>query len=89
MYLGRLARLSTGWRGQVWRNVDGRWKLLGMRPVTRGSGLLQFDVVGSRLTLSYNGQRLIDVHDNAITRPGSAGVRISGIANRLDDFLGA
>jgi hypothetical protein len=84
-----VARLPGGFYGQIFRNVNGHWKLLGMRPLARGTGLLQFDVVGNRLTLSFNGRGLLDVRDDAIARPGSVGARISGFANRIDDFQAA
>ena len=47
---------------------------------------MQFDVVGNSLALSFNGRLLAGIRDNAISRPGSVGARISGIGNRLDDF---
>jgi len=87
MYLGRLVRRPTGFVAQIWRNVGGVWQLLAARAAPRGGGLLQFDVVGSSLTLSLNGRTLLGVHDNAITRPGSVGVRITGAGNRVDNFV--
>jgi len=89
MYLGQLARLPSGYFAQIWSNVDGQWRLLGMRPAQRGSGLMQFNVVGNRLTLSLDGRLLVDLHDNAITRAGSVGVRTSGIGSRFYDFFAA
>jgi len=87
MYLARLVKRPTGFVAQIWRSVDGVWQLLAARAAPRGSGMLQFDVVGSSLTLSLNGRVLLAAHDNAITRPGSVGVRITGTGNRLDNFV--
>jgi len=87
MYLGRLAHRPAGFVAQIWRNIGGVWQLLAARAAPKGSGLLQFDVVGSSLTLSLNGQVLLGVRDNAITRPGSVGMRITGAGNRLDNFV--
>ena len=87
MYLGRLVKQPAGYVGQIWRNVGGVWRLLAARAVPRGSGLLQFDVVGNSLTLSFDGRKLISVRDNALSRPGTAGMRITGITNRVDNFL--
>jgi hypothetical protein len=86
MYLARLVKRPAGFVGQIWRNVDGVWQLLASRAAPRGGGLMQFDVVGNSLALSFNGRLLVGIYDNAISRPGSVGARISGIGNRLDDF---
>ena len=87
MYLGRLVKRPAGFAAEIWRNVGGVWQLLAARAAPRGGGLLGFDVVGSSLTLSFNGRTLLGVHDNAITRPGGVGVRITGPRNRLDAFV--
>jgi len=86
MYLARLVKRPAGFVGQIWRNVDGVWQLLASRAAPRGGGLMQFDVVGNSLALSFNGRLLVGIYDDAISRPGSVGARISGIGNRLDDF---
>lgn len=87
MYLGRLVKRPAGFAAEIWRNVGGVWRLLAARAAPRGGGLLGFDVVGSSLTLSFNGRTLLQVHDSAITRPGSVGVRITGAGNRFDTFV--
>jgi hypothetical protein len=87
MYLGRLVKRPAGFAAEIWRNVGGVWQLLAARAAPRGGGLLGFDVVGSSLTLSFNGRTLLQVRDTAITRPGSVGVRITGAGNRLDTFV--
>jgi len=87
-YLGRLVRRPAGVFAQIWVNSDhGTWRLLGMRAAPSGSGLLQFDVVGNRMTLQLNGRVLLNLLDSTITRAGSVGVRMTGIGNRCDDFL--
>ena len=87
MYLGRMIKRPTGFVGQIWRNVDGVWKLIAARATSSGSGRMQFDVVGSSLTLSLNGRVLVRAQDSTITRPGTVGVRLTGIGTRLDNFL--
>jgi hypothetical protein len=87
MYLARVVKRPTGFVAQIWRNVGGVWHLLAARAAPRGGGSLQFDVVGSALTLSMNGRLMLSVRDNAITRPGSVGVRITGAGTRLDNFI--
>jgi hypothetical protein len=87
MYLGRLVKRPAGYAVQIWASDHGVWRLLGMRAAPRGSGLLQFDVVGNRLTLHYNGRALLDIRNNSITRPGGVGTRITGIGSRFDNFV--
>jgi len=87
MYLGRLVNRRAGFVAEIWRNVAGEWRLLGARLAPRGSGILQFDVVGSALRLSFNQKLLVNVRDAAIIRPGGVGVRFTGSGNRIDDFL--
>jgi len=87
MYLGRLVKRPAGYAAQIWASDHGVWRLLGMRAAPGGSGLLQFNVVGNHLTLLGNGRVLLDIRDNSITRPGSVGVRTTGIGSRFDNFL--
>jgi subtilisin family serine protease len=87
MYLGRLVKRPAGYAVQIWASDHGVWRLLGMRAAPRGSGLLQFDVVGNRLTLHSNGRALLDIRNNSITRPGGVGTRITGIGSRFDNFV--
>jgi len=86
MLLGRIVRRPAGFVAEIWRNVAGAWRLLGARMAPRGSGVLGFDVVGGRLSLSFNRIPLVVVRDTAILRPGGVGVRLTGIGGRLDDF---
>jgi subtilisin family serine protease len=87
MYLGRLVKRPAGYAAQIWVSDHGVWRLLSMRAAPRGSGLLQFDVVGNRLTLHCNGRVLLDIRDNSITHPGSVGGRTTGIGNRFDNVV--
>ncbi len=87
MYLGRLVKRPAGYAAQIWVSDRGVWRLLGMRAAPGGSGLLQFDVVGNRLTLHCNGRVLLDIRNNSITRPGSVGLRTTGIGSRFDNFV--
>ena len=89
MYLGRLVRRPAGYFAQIWVSDHGTWRLLGMRLAPRGSGVLQFNVVGNRLTVGIDGRVLVDLRNNRITRPGSAGLRTAGIGSQFDDFRAA
>jgi len=89
MYLGRLVRRPAGYFAQIWIGDHGTWRLLGMRLAPRGSGVLQFNVVGNRLTVGMDGRVLVDLRNNRIARPGSAGLRTAGIGSQFDDFRAA
>lgn len=89
MYLGRLVRRPAGYFAQIWMNYHGTWRLLGMRLAPRGRGVLQFNVVGNRLTVGIDGRVLVDLRNNRISRPGSVGLRTAGIGSQFDDFRAA
>jgi subtilisin family serine protease len=87
MYLGRLVKRPTGYFTQIWMSDHGTWRLLGMRASPRGTGLLQFEVVGNHLTLKLSGMIMLDIRNSSITRPGSVGIRATGSGNRFDTFV--
>jgi len=95
LYLGYLTRTNTGVvNAEIWRrspNSTGRqvWTLLGREAAPTGAGTLEFDVIGTRLTLSLNGTKLLDVNDatGGLTGAGSAGVYLqAGSGASVDDF---
>ena len=87
MILGRVVNRSSGPVAQIWARSGGTWRLLGRQAVTGRAGVLEFAVIGSRLTLRWNGQTAVDVRDTTVGGTGSAGVRTSGLGCRFDDFL--
>lgn len=86
MYVGQIVRTSAGYVARIVRNVGGAWKVLASRTFRGGPGTLGFDVVGSRLTLSFNGTVLLTARDTAITAAGGVGLRAGGIGTRVDDY---
>ena len=89
MYLGQITRTTTGSVARIMRNVGGVWKVLASRALHYGSGVLQFDVVGSRLTLSFNGETLLAAQDSKLTAAGGVGIRTGGAGSRFNAFSAA
>ena len=87
LYLGRIVNRLGGPVAQIWVRETGTWRLLGRQSVTLRTGVLEFAVTGSRLSLRWNGRVAVEVRDATITAAGSAGVGTSGAGCRLDDFL--
>jgi hypothetical protein len=86
MYLGQIVRTTTGYVATIVRNVGGVWKVLASRAFHGGIGTLQFDVVGSRLTLSFNGATLLSALDSTLAAAGSVGIRAGGVGSRINAF---
>lgn len=86
MYLGGVVRTSTGFAGSIWRNTGTGWKVLASGVVSTSSGVLQFDVAGSSLTLFLNGIRIAGAYDTAISGPGAVGMRMVGAGGSIDNF---
>ena len=85
MYLGALVRASDVLTVEIWRNVNGDWLPLGSQVVESGRGVLRFQVIGSFLQLSLDGQALVSTTDSSISGPGSVGIR-STQSTLFDDF---
>lgn len=86
MYLAQLVRSGRNVVAQIWRQADGQWKLLSSRTVRGGTGSLRFDVVGDRLSLSFNGRRVVSARDGVIKAAGAVGVRADGSGGRIGSF---
>ena len=87
MYSASLTGTGGGFVARLWRNSGGRWTLLAAHAAPTGRGLLTFDVVGPRLTLSLDGMSLVTARDTAIPEPGAAGIRLIGPGAAADDYL--
>jgi hypothetical protein len=75
----------TTYFAQIKRRVAGVWTVLSNKSVGTHPGVIKFDVSGSTLTLSFNGNVLSTVHDTKISAAGAMG--ISGSKGSLfDDF---
>jgi len=89
MYLGQIVRTTTGYVARIVRNVGGVWKVLASRAFKGGVGTVQFNVVGSHLSLAFNGLTLLSTRDVTITAAGGAGMRAGGVGTRIDSFTAA
>ena len=63
--------------------------MLAAGAVGSSQGSLRFDVVGSRLTASFNGRVVAAATDYAIAAAGSFGLRGVGIGGRFDNYSAA
>ena len=90
MYLAMLTRAgSSGYAVQIYRQLRGQWTLLASGLVRSASGGLRFDVIGDRLTVSFNGWVVASARDSAITRAGGLGLRAVGYGARVDSYNAA
>lgn len=89
MYLGQIVRTTTGYVARIVRNVGGVWKVLASRAFKGGVGTVQFNVVGSHLSLAFNGLTLLSTRDVTITAAGGAGMRAGSVGTRIDSFTAA
>lgn len=78
MYVANLVANSQVSTIQIWKNVDGAWSCLGRSGPVENSGTLRFSVVGSSLTVGFNGIDVISVTDSSISEPGAVGLRAGG-----------
>ena len=86
MYLANIARSGTGFIGRIYRNTGAAWTVLTSGIITAASGVLQFDVAGSSLTLFFNGIRVAGAYDTAIPGAGGVGIRLTGAGATLGNY---
>ena len=55
-------------------------QLIGSGPALGGVGVMEFDVIGSSLTLSLDGVVIATARVTAIARPGAIGIRFIGLS---------
>jgi hypothetical protein len=77
-YAGYLIPITGGARGEIWKSVAGVWTRIGSSGTVATSGGLQFEAVGTKLTLSLGGTAIATATDAAIAGPGSAGLYAFG-----------
>src|SRR5207237_1030799 len=67
---------ATGtFTAEIWRNFHGHAMRLSQTPVSSGSGVVRFEVVGNSLKLFLDGQLVGYAFDKALSRAGALGVR--------------
>src|SRR5262249_9691958 len=75
-YLAQFSATASGFQATIWKNVGGAYTLLttGLT-VSGGTGTLEFETVGSTLSLLLDSDLLAQVTDTALTS-GSIGMRV-------------
>lgn len=86
MYVAGIIRVGDDFFARIWLNAGVRWKVLASAPIPGGSGRIRFDCIGSSLTLSLNGSRIVAVHDTTLCRPGGVGLRFMGDGSTADSY---
>jgi hypothetical protein len=84
-YLGMLGYDAGRFTVYIYRNVGGNWTMLKSADVSTGTGTLKFEVQGSSLKLSFNGNLIISATDNALTS-GQIGIRGWNAGAAVDNF---
>ena len=75
-YLGQLAGTAAGFQATIWKNVGGaQTKLTKGLTAGSGSGTLEFQTIGSTMTLLLDGNVLATATDTDLVS-GSAGMRL-------------
>jgi glycosyltransferase involved in cell wall biosynthesis len=83
-YLALLVANDGRHSADLWRHAGDGWSLIRSVPIQTASGLLGLQVFESTLALYLDGILLHRVEDQAITGPGSVGLRAQG--GRIDSF---
>lgn len=85
-YVVRLTGVTaTTFTVSVWRNVNGTWRLLGSRPVNSGTGKLRLVLQGSTLSVSFDGNPVLQFNDYRLPGPAAVGVQATAGAI-IDQF---
>lgn len=86
MYYGSLTRTTSGVEARIWRIEGGVWTVLASQAVSTSKGQLEFRVVGTRLSLAFNGRDLLAVDDSAIRGAGGVGYLFQRSGGKADGF---
>jgi hypothetical protein len=75
-YLAQFSSTGSGFQATIWKNIGGTYTLLTTGiTVINGTGKLEFQTKGSKLTLLLGSQQLATVTDTDLTS-GSVGMRL-------------
>jgi hypothetical protein len=83
-YLGDVEVSAGRFTAYLWRNRNGVWTQLASAPLSRGTGTLRLQAIGTSLKLFFNGQLVAYAYDATFTN-GTTGVRAKG-GGLVDDF---
>ena len=85
-YFATLSRTAAGVVARIWLQQGSGAKLLGWAAAGASSGVLEFSALGSRLSVSLGGRKLLALDDTALRGPGSVGCRMVGSGATADSF---
>jgi len=74
MYMARLIDVSGGVQAQIAKNVNGKWQVLAWNQISKRSGRLRFDAMGTSLKLYLDNVLLAECVDGSLSH-GSVGIR--------------
>jgi hypothetical protein len=77
LYQAFLRKAGSGYIATIVRFAAGVGAVVTNVAAPSGKGLLQFDTLGSTLSLSLDGKLLVSLTDTAVSGPGTAGTYIS------------
>jgi hypothetical protein len=83
-YLARIARREGLFFAEIVRDVNGVRTTLSSTQIAPSAGTLRFDVIGSALTIRFNGVVVGTATDTAIAAAGAVGIR--GINSSADNY---
>lgn len=87
MYAATVAFSGSALTSRIWRNTGATWTALATAPVPSSSGVLRFEVIGSSLSLFFNGVRVAAAFDTLIAGAGAIGARAIGRGVSFDNYL--
>ena len=85
MYWGGIKRLDGEFSAEIWKQVGGKWSLVGTRPVSAGTGVVRLEVIGDALRLFFADELVVFANDRSIMGAGGVGIRGSA-ETTADDF---
>jgi hypothetical protein len=85
-YGGAVVGVKGSFTAQIWRNVEGKQRLLSRQAIPDGSATLRFEAIGDSLKLFLDDRVVGNAFDSALPAAGQAGVRGSGDINRPIPF---
>ncbi len=74
MYWGAVGNINGQYTTLIYKNVNGVWSFLGSKTLGSFSGLIEFEVIGSTLTLKTDSVTAITLSDTSLSS-GKSGIR--------------
>ncbi len=84
MYWGAVSNFNGQYTALIYKNVNGNWSFLGSKSLSSFNGLIEFDVIGSTLTLKTDGVTALTLTDTSLSS-GKSGIR-STVGAKISSF---